>query len=216
MTTELVASVLYLGRNDIRTLKVTDAYSLHRVVYSLFTDIRSEKEKQSSLSSGIQWADDGGNALERRILLLSNRHPGKTVQGRQVRIESKFIPETFTSYDHYHFEVIVNPTRRDNASRRLVPVKGEAAIREWFAKRSRQSWGFAPDESSLQVKNIHVLKFKGKNNQEISLAQACVQGRFAVTDRGSFEQSFALGIGRGRAFGCGLLRIVPMTTTMFT
>lgn len=215
MTMELVASVLHLDRHDIRALKVTDVYSLHRVVYSLFADVRSEMEKQASLPSGIQWADDGGNALERRILLLSSRSPGEEIQGRKVRIESRPIPAGFTGHDHYRFEVIVNPTRRENASRKLLPVKGEEAIRQWFADRAEQSWGFAPDKESLQINKVHVLKFKGKNNRPISLAQADVQGRLEVTDRDSFQQSFAHGIGRGRSFGCGLLRIVPMTTNIF-
>jgi CRISPR system Cascade subunit CasE len=215
MTVNLLASVLYLDRYDIRVLKVTDAYSLHRVVYSLFTDVRSLNEKKTSMSSGIQWADDGGNALERRILLLSNRHPGEKVLGRKVRIETKPIPVGFTGHNCYRFQVVVNPTRRENASRRLVPVRGNDAIKQWFFERAGKSWGFLPERKSLQINNVHVLKFKGKNARPVTLAQADVQGRMEVSDRGSFEKSFAHGIGRGRAFGCGLLRIVPITTNIF-
>ncbi len=42
----LYASVLHLDRHSIQALKVTDPYSLHRVVYSLFDDVRSEASKQ--------------------------------------------------------------------------------------------------------------------------------------------------------------------------
>ena len=37
-------SVLRLDRAAVKALKVTDLYSLHRVVYSLFDDVRTEAE----------------------------------------------------------------------------------------------------------------------------------------------------------------------------
>jgi CRISPR system Cascade subunit CasE len=43
----MFASVLHLSRADVKSLKITDAYSLHRVVYDLFDDICSESEKQA-------------------------------------------------------------------------------------------------------------------------------------------------------------------------
>ena len=56
----LFASVLRLDRAASHALKITDTYSLHRVVYSLFDDVRSEEEKHACISSGIQWVDKGG------------------------------------------------------------------------------------------------------------------------------------------------------------
>ena len=43
----MIASALHLSRSDVKALKITDAYSLHRVVYDLFDDIRTETEKKS-------------------------------------------------------------------------------------------------------------------------------------------------------------------------
>ena len=42
----LIASVLILSRRDIKALRITDPYSLHRVVYSLFEDIRSPSKNR--------------------------------------------------------------------------------------------------------------------------------------------------------------------------
>lgn len=55
----LYASVLRLDRAAVKALRVTDLYSLHRVVYGLFEDVRSEAQKQASEPSGIQWVDKG-------------------------------------------------------------------------------------------------------------------------------------------------------------
>uniref|UniRef100_A0A3B0LVE2 Uncharacterized protein n=1 Tax=Arsenophonus endosymbiont of Trialeurodes vaporariorum TaxID=235567 RepID=A0A3B0LVE2_9GAMM len=54
-------SVLSLNRAAIKALKITNLYSLHRVVYGLFEDVRSSDAKQSSISSGIQWVDKGSD-----------------------------------------------------------------------------------------------------------------------------------------------------------
>ena len=56
----MIASVLHLTRADVKALKITDTYSLHRVVYSIFDDIRSDSQKTQSVSSGILYADIRG------------------------------------------------------------------------------------------------------------------------------------------------------------
>ena len=44
----LYAAVLRLSRGDVKALRVTDAYSVHRVVYDLFADARDQAGKQAS------------------------------------------------------------------------------------------------------------------------------------------------------------------------
>ena len=49
-----------------------------------------------------------------------------------------------------------------------------------------------------------------KDGHDVSLKTSLIQGVLRVTDRERFKESFVKGIGRGRAFGCGLLQIVPV------
>ncbi len=221
----LIASVLHLSRGDIKALSVTDPYSLHRVVYSLFEDIRTEAEKAQSTPSGILYADQGGNFQGRRILILSNRPPAAGVPprgeeaaegtpgGRYGQVESKALPEAFLSHDQYRFQVILNPTRRDNATRKLLPIRGRPEVANWFLKRAEVNWGFAPSAPHLLVSRLEVLQFPGKHARKVTLAQAHLQGMLRVTDRSLFQKSFAQGIGRGRSFGCGLLQLAPLAKT---
>jgi len=125
-------------------------------------------------------------------------------------VQSKSVPAEFLQYKAYQFKVIVNPTRRDSASRKLVPVKGREAITDWFIERAQNSWGFGVMRSKLQINNIEVLSFKSKSQQKITMARAHVQGVLTVSSRKKFIESFRQGIGRGRAFGCGLLQITPL------
>lgn len=211
----LIASVLHLSRKDVQELKINDAYALHKAVYSLFTDIRSTAEKQASKASGFLYADQGGDYKSRKILLLSDREPHTQIKELYGEVQSKQIRPEFLQYNNYQFKVNVNPTRRNNASRKLIPVKGREAIAEWFAERAEQSWGFTIQKPQLQIENTDVLQFKDKNGRTITLAQALVQGVLEVTDRELFIESFSGGIGRGRAFGCGLLQIVPISENPF-
>lgn len=211
----LIASVLHLTRSDVNALKIKDAYSLHKVVYSLYPDVRSDKEKNTSTPSGFLYADMGGDYKSRKILLLSNRQPTDKVQGEYGEVQSKTISADFLSHKSYRFKVIVNPTKRDNASRKLLPVKGREAIAQWFVERAEKSWGFKVHQPSLQVDSVNVLGFEDKNQRSITLAQAQLQGTLEVINPEQFSQSFSQGIGRGRAFGCGLLQIVPVIENPF-
>lgn len=203
----LYASVLRLNRAAVKALRVTDLYSLHRVVYGLFEDVRSEVQKQASVPSRIQWVDKGGDNLCRQILLLSDRLPQT---GEYGEVESRPLPDDFLSHRHYRFTVTVSPSRRDNQSRQLKPVRGREAIAGWFIERSANNWGFSVDPLRLQVDDVKVAQFKGKAERDITLQQATLSGYLTVTDPARFALSVASGLGRGRAFGSGLLQVVPL------
>jgi CRISPR system Cascade subunit CasE len=211
----LIASMLSLDRQASKALRITDPYSLHRVVYSLYEDVRGADEKSASQTSGILYADQGGDFHSRRILLLADRMPSECIDGQYGQVHSKPVADSFLEHDRYRFKVIVNPTRRDSASRKLLPVRGREAIADWFCERALQSWGFHVSHEHLQVDRVDVLRFKDKHQHPVTLAQAHVQGQLEVTDRERFRSSFALGIGRARTFGCGLLQIVPLLENHF-
>ncbi|WP_196806466.1 type I-E CRISPR-associated protein Cas6/Cse3/CasE [Methylobacter luteus] len=203
----LYASALRLSRSDIKALKITDSYSLHRVVYDLFDDVRSEQQKQASVPSGILYADKGGDFNSRLILMLADRPPNPSPAFGEV--ESKTINEPFLQHSRYAFEVTVNPGKRDKQTGKIVPVRGREAITGWFIDRAEKSWGFSVNPNNLQIEKMAVQSFK-KGIQTITHGSATLKGELHVNDRDRFIQSFRQGIGRGRAFGFGLLQIVPL------
>lgn len=211
----MIASVLHLGRRAMNELRITDPYSLHRVVYGLFEDVRNEEQKHKSTSSGILYADYGGDIHGRKILMLSNREPMESAEGKYGEIQSRPISEDYLLHKNYRFKVTVNPTRRDNKSRKLLAVKGRDDIAKWFAERAQGSWGFEVAAQSLQVDKVEVLQFKDKHQRQVTIGQAHIQGLLTVTDRAAFTKSFQQGIGRARAFGCGLLQVVPVLENPF-
>lgn len=203
----VIASKLVLVRSDIQALAIKDDYSIHRVVYSLFDDTRSDEEKNSSVPSGILYVDKGGSWNSREILILSNRPPKVPSHGKVV---SKQIPDTFLQYDHYGFEISINPTKRDSATKKIIPITGKEQLIEWFTDKALKTWGFIVEPKNTQIVNSSVKIFEKKGHR---VTQHCVSiiGKLTVKDRGQFIQSFQKGIGRGRAFGCGLLQITPLS-----
>jgi CRISPR system Cascade subunit CasE len=206
----MIASILKLSRVDSKALRITDDYSLHRVIYGLFDDIRSEEEKRASVPSGFLFADKGGDTDGRLILLLSDREPKMPEHGT---LQSKIVPPTFLDHDRYRFEVIINPTRRENVSRKLVPIRKPDEISTWFTAKAPFSWGFSVNPESLDIRVLPSKQFSKKSHQ-LTLGGAVISGKFRVEDRLLFIKSFKNGIGRGRAFGFGLLQVAPLISSI--
>lgn len=209
------ASVLLLNRKDITELGIYDPYSLHKVVYSLFEDIRSTEEKEKGYSSGILFSDEGGDFKSRKVLMLSNRRPKENIEGKYGEVRSKQINREFLESNYYRFKVVINPTKRSFNTRKIVPLRGEKEIASWFVQRAENSWGFKVEESRLRVDKTRVLQFKNKEQLQITLAQVPIYGVLKVIDKERFKTSFKQGVGRGKAFGCGLLQIAPLVEELF-
>jgi len=203
----LYAAVLRLSRGDVRALRITDAYSVHRAVYDLFADVRDHAEKNASRPSGIVYADLGGDVHHRRILLLADRMPN--LSPRHGAVDCKPISPQFLRHQRYAFAVVVNPTRRNGQNGKLTAVRGREEIADWFAERAVASWGFRVERQRLQVDRMTAQRFT-KGGHTITHNSAALKGELEVLDRDRFKQSFRCGVGRGRAFGFGLLQLTPL------
>ena len=201
------ATMLHLNRSDAKALKVKDAYSLHRVVYGLFEDVRTESDKKGSVPSGILFADKGGDFYSRKILILSDRKPHPAPQFGEV--QSRPVSAEFLAWDRYVFEVTVNPGKRDSKTGKILPVSGRDNVHRWFLDRALNAWGFSVSSHNLEIVRAGVQAFE-KDGRKITHGSATLKGALTVTDRDRFVKSFTKGIGRGRAFGFGLLEIVPL------
>lgn len=194
---KLFVSMLRLKRKDMKALNVVDTYSLHRVVYNLF-DIEQKEERQ------IQWVDKGGDAFSKHIMIFSTSEPRNIIDVVTLDIETKEIPLSMLDYGMYRFETVVNATMRQG-EKRILPVKGEEAIENWFNTRS-ENWGV--EFISVEVEGTEIDSFAAKH--PITISKAKVIGSFKVTDKEKFTKTFKNGIGRSKSFGCGLLQIMPI------
>lgn len=198
----------------IQALGITDTYSWHRVVYDQYDNIRSGSGRGSS---GILWVLDKRRGAF-QITALSDRHPHRTIEAvAGVSVRTTELKESFLEQDDYAFKTVVNPVRavkaggqRDSAARgRICPIRGREEIEKWFLKLA-EVHGFSVNQDSLEIGRIIVDEFKGKAGNHITIQKASISGICHVEDRERFQQAVLGGIGRGRAFGCGLLRVIPV------
>lgn len=200
-------SVFRLNRNDIKFLGIRDTYSLHKQVYDLFEDIRTEADKINSKTSGFLWENAGNNFNSKEILILSNRKPNQTPKFGKV--ETKIIKPDFLNYSHYGFEVTINPVRRIGKTRKNVAIKNSEDVAKWFIKKAKEGWGFEIEPEHLEVNMNSPIRFKKKGNS-VLLNSAKLKGKLKVIDKKQFAKSFLRGIGKGKSFGFGFLKIVPV------
>lgn len=199
-------SVLRLSRDDIQQIAIGnqgifDAYTIHKLVYSLFP-----KENENTRS--FLYADKGGDFRGKQILILSKNEP---IIPQIGSVESRTVPETFLEQDFYGFEILMNPVRCDSKTHKKIPIRGndKEALRSWFLEKADVN-GFEVIKESLTVGNTSVLQFS-KDKQKVVLGKASFKGRLKVTDREKFIKAFENGLGKGKAYGFGLFQIIPLT-----
>lgn len=187
-----------LSIREIRQARMYGEYNVHRVIWSLFPLTADGKTP-----GRILYADKGMHEGRRRFLILSTCAPQLLEFGE---LKTKSVPARFYDYAHYRFEIVINPARRDNKSGMIKPVTGFNEIHDWFLEKS-SSWGFElPD---FQIDDVWVNAF-WKENKRVTLEKARIKGVLTVRDHKKFVESATNGIGRGKAFGCGLLQLAPV------
>ncbi len=194
----MYATMLNLNRSDCKALNLKDIYSVHKTVYSLFPETPEK-------SRDFLFADKGGDWNGRKILILSARKPLAPEYGE---IYSKKVTDAFLQFDHYGFEIIMNPVKRDAGTGKIVSVRGRENLLEWFTHKS-PGFGFEIVPESLQVNHMKVLTYQ-KSGKTCTHNSAVFIGKLRVAARETFIESFKKGIGRAKAFGFGLLQIIPI------
>jgi CRISPR system Cascade subunit CasE len=121
-----------------------------------------------------------------------------------------------TSGQEFRFRLVANPTRKidtktgpDGRRRngKRVPVDSDQ-LEEWLICRSVPA-GFYVGTDSLSVQPGYIYANKKRNGGGQRLRSVRYDGVLKVSDAGRFRQTVASGIGPGKAYGFGLLSVVP-------
>lgn len=189
-------SRITLSRKNFRDWKITDEYSLHRLVYSLFgTEARDR----------FLYVDKGVEAGFHTLLVLSKLPPQEYPD---ISVDTREVAESFLEHHAYAFEILLNPVRRIHQTRKREPILGQLPLLQWFLEQAEKH-GFSPDAARLMVKVRSAQQFQSKESNQ-TRHRVLFTGVLKVTDRELFIQAFENGIGGGKAFGFGLLQLIPL------
>ncbi|WP_176012428.1 type I-E CRISPR-associated protein Cas6/Cse3/CasE [Victivallis sp. Marseille-Q1083] len=188
---------LLLDVKFCRQEKISDAYGIHRTVYSMFPPQEG--------SQRILYADRGPRRDGREIVILSGVQPElpPDVQASTLRIGERFFAAR-----EYRFEVLLNPVKCNPKTRKREPVIGQLPLLNWFVGHAEQ-WGFQADPETLELFVRPSLSFV-KGGHAYRLHSVQFRGVLRVTAPERFRQSFTAGLGHGKAFGFGLLQLMPV------
>ena len=208
---------MYLSRIVLDTkLRVTMAAlaspnRMHGAVESCF-----QGEKQRNLWR-IDWLS--GQCY---LLIASAQRPdmaGRATQfGSQMAGESKAYDPLLAKVKDgqgWHFRLCANPVHSATGEQQSGGARGKVYAhvtqlqqKQWLMDRAEKH-GFALDPDGFEVVHSQWLRFrKGREpTHEVSLLRVTFEGLLRVIDAERFKETLITGIGREKAYGCGLLTI---------
>jgi len=184
------ASIYELNLTDCRKLKIRDDYSIHRVVYDLFPKLPTGRD--------FLYRDLGDREGVRKILIFSERNP----EAKYGTIKTKEISEKYFDFSKYSFNIKINSAK----------MKGEKRYSrendyEWFLKNSNK-WGF--QILDLQTINKEALVINKGGLEPRTFNSVIFSGVLQIIDKELFKKVFKTGISHAKAYGFGLLQIIPI------
>lgn len=175
-----------------------DTYRMHQYLMELFPEVKP-----------LIWHRDPVGPREVQLTLVA----GGTLEPKTrdaMQILTKPISESFLSRPRYRFSVRLSTERQKWGDKKRSPVP-DAELMSFFEGRAPK-WGFAPEDVVIEQSGIDsfIRRKKGAHTGLVELKFAEYSGLLTVTDAELFRQSVLEGVGHHKAFGFGLLRVVPV------
>ncbi|MBN1891896.1 MAG: type I-E CRISPR-associated protein Cas6/Cse3/CasE [Clostridiales bacterium] len=185
---------------------------MHGAVEGSFSDKKERKLWR------IDWLNDACF-----LLVLSNSKPDYSRMIEKYGYSDK--PGITKDYEQllkridnnqkWHFRLCANPVRSSAKDKANPTERGKIYAhvtmeqqKEWLLKRS-ESCGFHLQDKDFMVVKTQWKRFrKGEGGrQEVSLKTATYEGSLTISDCDAFRNTLMSGLGRAKAYGCGLLTI---------
>jgi CRISPR system Cascade subunit CasE len=142
-----------------------------------------------------------------RLLVVSSEFPVRPTWCPPECWATKLIPPAYLSHDYYSFQLLANPTRMNKDTRKRYPVCDRQSLENWIARKAEQH-GFSLNPSDVMFHHKEPSFFEKRNFRGLHNAVE-IFGKLKVSDKEKFTQTLLSGIGSAKAFGFGLLVVVP-------
>ena len=184
---------------------------LHGAIESAFPGERQRRLWRVDVLNGTTW-----------LMLLSETKPDLSRLQAQFGFsdrpaESRSCDELYkriAAGSRWRFRLVANPTRSvstgEKGKRGKVVAEGAVpAQREWLTRQS-EAHGFRLSQGSFDVTRSEWKLFRkgADNGRRVCLLQVTYEGVLEVTDVARFRETLTQGMGRGRAFGMGMMTVI--------
>lgn len=205
-------SRLVLNPNHRSTWRnLHNRYELHRTIMSAFPNENGNARTKHDILYRIE-SDTKKNTvpilvqslIEPKWSLLGDRHDSMRTKIKHVNGYIDGMHDGMI----YRFKLEANPTRTVHKNR--IPIITDDYIGTWLQRKGTQH-GFQPLSFSTTRSIITPVKKKGLRTYNITLNTVIFDGILKVVNEQLFRQCMIHGIGRGKAFGFGLLSIAVIS-----
>jgi CRISPR system Cascade subunit CasE len=188
--------------------QLRDVYDWHQLIWKAFPG------RDGQARDFLTRLDKRERDQKFRLLIVSARPPVRpSIWCEELEAwQTREITTSFLAHRHYRFQLRANPTKRENVSRKRLPLRTAQEQGDWL-KRKAQLNGFAVNEDLLRIIPEGREWFRVEKRGQAGVHHAVeFEGVLGVTDPVAFQGAFAKGIGSAKGFGFGLLALVPVTT----
>lgn len=113
----------------------------------------------------------------------------------------------------WHFRLVANPThsvlqQKDGTHMRgkVYPHVSPKFQKKWLIEQSTKH-GFTLTDSDFQIVEDRAISFRKNHSYRISIIEVTYEGVLCVTDTNVFQHTLVKGLGKKKAYGCGMLTI---------
>ena len=200
---------MYLSRAELDPTRLISPQKFHGAVENAFAGARRRR---------LWRLDQLGEKLY--LLLLSEERPD--LSGVVEQFGTGAAPESrnydpllarITPGSRWQFRLAANPTKSCKDAQKPA-ARGTVAAhcttqyqKQWLLERAAKH-GFAVSEGSFAVTRKQTYHFKKNGTRPITLLAVTYEGILQVTDPEAFKALLCEGVGRGKAYGLGLMTIL--------
>ncbi len=206
---------MYLSQIKLAPEKLYNPYEWHKHIWTLFPGIEREPGEAAPFLFRMKAV-----GLSSKALIQSHKEPIPSSDYAEV-LRSKYLDIAKLEMNlkpdmALHFHLVANPTKmiRDakNRDKKLrVPLIHHNHQIKWLKRKFKNAAYF--ETTCIQAYTNHALTFyKGKKSQNSDrkkgkIVSVTYDGILHVQNAEKFIELVKWGVGRGKAFGCGLLSI---------
>ncbi|MFD0558183.1 CRISPR system Cascade subunit CasE [Stackebrandtia endophytica] len=136
-----------------------------------------------------------------------------TLEGGWDTVDYRRFLATLSAGQTWAFRLTANPVRfarpRDGLPTQALGHVTVAQQQEWLLSRAPGK-GVKIDEGTLAVQDRRTAVFK-RRGTDVTLRMATFDGLLEITDAESARRALCAGIGRARAYGCGLMTLTAVS-----
>lgn len=188
-------SLFKITPDEVKAVNLGDRYRVHQFLFQKYFAYSMQREFLFKIKTF-----DKKDGLSVFVTSKDAPTPGSHL------VKATQVPEAYLAYKKYKVHMHVNPTVKSKG--KLHGITDHKLIEEWFTRKGVEG-GFAVTPGTFVIQSAHNTKFF-KAGVPCTLVNVTITALIDILDTVKFTSTMEAGIGRGRAFGFGLIEASPV------